>query len=291
MNHHNSSVAGGILYIVPTPIGNLADMVPRAIDILQTADVIAAEDTRHSGRLMQYFQIDTPMVTYHDHSDENKLQMLISRLCAGERVALISDAGTPLVSDPGYRLVMEARKAGVTVVPVPGACAAIAALSASGLPSDRFTFAGFPPAKSGARQSFFKELSVATHTLILYESPHRIVASLADIASVFGDHREMVLAREISKTFETFLCGTVEQVRAMVEADHNQQKGEIVLLLRGAEKVEGVAELDEPAQLLMRSLLDESLSVKQASNIAAKLTGIKKKVLYDWGVAATAHRR
>lgn len=284
MSLQNSSLSGGVLYIVPTPIGNLADMVPRAIDILQAVDVIAAEDTRHSGRLMQHFQINTPMVAYHDHSNEHKLQALIERLQDGDSVALISDAGTPLVSDPGYRLVMEARKAGLRVVPIPGACAAIAALSASGLPSDRFTFAGFPPAKSGARQSFFQPFTTASHTTIFYESPHRILSSLADMAVVFGSGREIVLAREISKTFETFLYGGIAEVQSTITADHNQQKGEMVVLLRGVEKPEGVAELDEQAQALMRALLQEGLSVKQASNIATKVTGVKKRALYDWGV-------
>lgn len=287
MSLQNSSSPGGVLYIVPTPIGNLADMVPRAIDILQTVDVIAAEDTRHSARLMQHFQITTPMVAYHDHSNEHKLQALVERLRNGDKVALISDAGTPLVSDPGYRLVMQARQEGLQVIPIPGACAAIAALSASGLPSDRFTFAGFPPAKSGARQSFYRQFATAFHTTIFYESPHRIVASLVDMAAVFGADRQMVLAREISKTFETFLCGPIADVQDVVNVDHNQQKGEMVLLLRGLEKSEGAVELDEQAQELMRVLLGESLSVKQASNIAAKVTGVKKRVLYDWGVRAS----
>jgi 16S rRNA (cytidine1402-2'-O)-methyltransferase len=258
-------------------------MVPRAIEILQTVDIIAAEDTRHSARLMQHFQITTPMMAYHDHSNEQKVQDLVARLRGGAKVALISDAGTPLVSDPGYRLVMLARKEGVQVIPIPGACAAIAALSASGLPSDRFTFAGFPPAKSGARQSFYQQFASTTHTLIFYESPHRIVESLVDMTEVFGPEREVVLAREITKTFETFLLGSVADVHAKVVTDTNQQKGEIVLLVKGLEKSEGAVELDEAAQKLMRVLLAESLSVKQASNIAAKITGIKKKVLYDWG--------
>lgn len=284
MSLQNSSSPGGVLYIVPTPIGNLADMVPRAIDILQTVDVIAAEDTRHSARLMQHFQITTPMVAYHDHSNEHKLQALVERLRGGDKVALISDAGTPLVSDPGYRLVMQARQEGLQVIPIPGACAAIAALSASGLPSDRFTFAGFPPAKSGARKSFYLPFATAFHTTIFYESPHRIVASLVDMAAVFGAERQMVLAREISKTFETFLFGSISEVQDAVNADHNQQKGEMVVLLRGLDKPEGAVEVDEQAQELMRVLLAESLSVKQASTIAAKVTGIKKRVLYDWGV-------
>lgn len=288
MSQHNSSALPGVLYIVPTPIGNLADMVPRAIDILQTVDVIAAEDTRHSARLMQHFQITTPMVAYHDHSNEHKLQALVERLLGGDKIALISDAGTPLVSDPGYRLVMRAREEGIDVTPIPGACAAIAALSASGLPSDRFTFAGFPPAKRGARTSFFLQFATSSHTTIFYESPHRILASLEDMVEVFGCERDLVLAREISKTFETFLCGTVAEVMARVAADSNQRKGEIVLLVRGVEKEEGAVALDEQAQLLMRTLLEQGVLVKQASTIAAKVTGIKKRILYDWAVEFSA---
>lgn len=288
MSQQNSSALPGVLYIVPTPIGNLADMVPRAVDILQTVDVIAAEDTRHSARLMQHFQITTPMVAYHDHSNEHKLQSLVERLLRGDKIALISDAGTPLVSDPGYRLVMRAREEGINVTPIPGACAAIAALSASGLPSDRFTFAGFPPAKRGARSSFLQQFATSSHTTIFYESPHRILASLEDMAAVFGRERYLVLAREISKTFETFLYGAVADVMERVATDTNQQKGEIVLLVRGVEKDEGAVVLDEQAQLLLTTLLEEGVLVKQASTIAAKITGIKKRLLYDWAVRFTS---
>lgn len=279
----------GVLYIIPTPIGNLADMVPRAVDILQTVDLIAAEDTRHSGKLLQYFQINTPMVAYHDHSGDYKVQSLIDRLQQGASIALISDAGTPLVSDPGYRLVMQARRQGLTVVPVPGACAAIAALSASGLPSDRFAFEGFPPAKSGARKRFFEDLAEDGRTLIFYESPHRIEASLTDICSVFGADREIVLAREITKTFETFLCGSSAEVLARVTADANQQKGEIVVMVRGysAPPVAGT-DISSAAQKLMTLLLGEALPLKQAASITANATGEKKNRLYEWGLAFSA---
>lgn len=280
-----ASIASGVLYIVPTPIGNLGDMVPRAVEVLQTVDVIAAEDTRHSGKLLQFFQIGTPMVAYHDHSGEQREQGLLARLQSGESVALISDAGTPLISDPGYRLVALAREAGIKVVPIPGACAAIAALSASGLPSDRFSFEGFLPAKSGARKNTLQDLLQDPRTLIFYESPHRIVASLADIGEVFGEERQMVLAREISKTFETFLSGTLSKVLAQVMADENQQRGEFVLLVKGYQPPEISTGPGPEACRVMRILLSESLPLKQAASLAAQITGEKKNRLYDWALA------
>lgn len=279
------SARPGVLYVVPTPIGNLADMVPRALSVLQTADVIAAEDTRHSGKLMQHFQISTPMIAYHDFSSEQRCQELLQRLEGGQNVALISDAGTPLISDPGYRLVALARQAGVEVVPVPGACAAIAALSASGLPSDRFSFEGFPPAKTGARKDRFAELRESGHTLIFYESPHRIVASLTDMVEVFGGQRRLVMAREISKTFETFLCGTTASVLETVIADTNQQKGEIVLLVEGFRLPEDQDGPSGEARRVMQLLLDADLPLKQAAGLAAAIAGDKKNRLYDWALA------
>lgn len=275
----------GVLYVVPTPIGNLADMVPRALRILQTVDVIAAEDTRHSGKLMQHFQISTPMVAYHDFSSEQRGQELLQRLVSGQDVALISDAGTPLISDPGYRLVALARQAGIEVVPVPGACAAIAALSASGLPSDRFSFEGFPPAKSSARKECFAQLRESSYTLIFYESPHRIVASLTDMLAVFGPDRRIVMAREISKTFETFLSGTTASVLDRVVADPNQQKGEIVLLVEGYRLVREQEGPSDEARRVMQLLLDAQLPLKQAAGLAATIAGDKKNRLYEWALA------
>lgn len=279
------SARPGVLYVVPTPIGNLADMVPRALSVLQTADVIAAEDTRHSGKLMQHFQISTPMIAYHDFSSEQRCEELLQRLVCGQNVALISDAGTPLISDPGYRLVALAREAGIEVVPVPGACAAIAALSASGLPSDRFSFEGFPPAKSGQRKDRFAELLESPYTLIFYESPHRIVASLTDMVTIFGSERRLVMAREISKTFETFLSGTTASVLHQVTGDPNQQKGEIVLLVEGHRPT---LEPDGPgaeARRVMQLLLDAQLPLKQAAGLAAAIAGDKKNRLYEWALA------
>jgi 16S rRNA (cytidine1402-2'-O)-methyltransferase len=278
------SAKPGVLYVVPTPIGNLADMVPRALSVLQTADVIAAEDTRHSGKLMQHFQITTPMIAYHDFSNESRGEELLNRLAQGQTVALISDAGTPLISDPGYRLVAAARQAGIQVIPIPGACAAIAALSASGLPSDRFTFEGFPPAKSSARKELFNELATDPRTLIFYESPHRILASLTDMVEVFGAQRRIVMAREISKTFETFLSGTASCVREQVEGDLDQQKGEIVVLVEGFRPPQDVEGPSAEAQRVMQLLLEAQLPLKRAAGLAAAISGDKKNRLYDWAL-------
>ncbi|WP_331345437.1 16S rRNA (cytidine(1402)-2'-O)-methyltransferase [Cellvibrio sp. UBA7661] len=272
----------GILYVVATPIGNLGDMVPRAVETLQTVALIAAEDTRHSSRLLSHFDIKTPCIAYHDHSDESRVEQLVKRLLAGESIALISDAGTPLVSDPGYRLVRSARQAGVQVVPIPGACAMIAALSAAGLPSDRFAFEGFLPAKQVARCAQLQSLAADPRTLIFYEAPHRILETLQDMTQVFGPEREVVIAREISKTFETIKGDQVGALAAWVESDSNQQRGEIVLLVHGAPKIDSGA--ITPEQIHIMTVLLDELPVKQAAAIGAKLTGLKKNFLYDWAL-------
>ncbi len=272
----------GILYVVATPIGNLGDMVPRAVETLQTVALIAAEDTRHSSRLLSHFAIKTPCIAYHDHSDDSRVDQLVAKMQAGESIALISDAGTPLVSDPGYRLVRSARQAGIQVVPIPGACAMIAALSAAGLPSDRFAFEGFLPAKQIARCTQLQSLAADSRTLIFYEAPHRILETLQDMVQVFGPEREVVIAREITKTFETIKGDSVAALVDWVAADSNQQRGEIVLLVHGAPKQEN--EMLTPEQIhIMKVLLDE-LPVKQAASIGAKLTGLKKNFLYDWAL-------
>lgn len=273
----------GVLYVVATPIGNLADMVPRAVETLQTVALIAAEDTRHSSRLLSHFDIKTPAVAYHDHSDEQRTEQLIKRLLDGDDLALISDAGTPLISDPGYRLVRQARQHGIQVVPIPGACALIAALSAAGLPSDRFAFEGFLPAKQGARVSQLQQLAKQTHTLIFYEAPHRILETLQDMEAVFGAEREVVIAREVSKTFETITSDKVTNLVQWVAADSNQQRGEIVVLVHGAPKTDA-DELDAEAQRTMQILLEE-LPLKQAASLGAKLTGLKKNFLYQWALS------
>jgi len=282
MTEPKTSLLETALYVVATPIGNLGDMVPRAVEVLQKVDVIAAEDTRHSSRLMNHFSIDTPLVAYHDHTDERQVSQLVNRLQQGESIALISDAGTPLVSDPGYRLVHAARKAGIRVVPIPGACAMVAALSASGLPSDRFSFEGFLPAKSGQRINRLKPLLVDDRTLIFYEAPHRIEACLRDMAEVFGEQREAVIAREITKTFETITGGSLLELSAFVASDPNQRKGEMVVMVRGKPKVTEQT-IDNEAERVMTILLKD-LSVKQASQLGAEITGLKKKALYQWAL-------
>lgn len=274
----------GMLYIVPTPLGNLGDMVPRAIETLQSVDLIAAEDTRHSGRLMQHFQIATPMVAYHDYSETQQAIALIDKLNDGKNIALISDAGTPLISDPGYRLVRLAREHGITVSPIPGACALVAALSASGLPSDRFAFEGFLPAKTAARKKTLQSLARDTRTLIFYESPHRILDALEDLGATFGEQREIVLAREISKAFETFLSGTIGELYERVKEDGNQRKGEIVVVVQGFQEAVDPVAISPEAEHMMTVLLDEGLALKQAAAIVSRITSAKKNRLYDWGL-------
>jgi 16S rRNA (cytidine1402-2'-O)-methyltransferase len=269
----------GELYVVATPIGNLGDMVPRAVDVLHAVDVIAAEDTRHSGRLLSHLGIKTSLIPYHDHSDGRQVSKLIEILEQGQSVALISDAGTPLISDPGYKLVRAVRQRGIRVTPIPGPCALIAAISASGLPSDRFSFEGFPPAKSTARIKKFQNLVDEPRTLVFYESPHRIVETLADMVEVFGEERDVVMARELTKTYETFLSGTLVEVREQVDEDPNQQKGEMVLILKGMDATEKGS--DDTEQQRVLSLLLDELPLKQAASLAAKITGGKKNVLYQ----------
>ena len=256
-------------------------MVPRAIEVLQSVDLIAAEDTRHSVKLMQHFGIATPLKAYHDHSGTDTVNYLLDKIHKGQSIALISDAGTPLISDPGYRIVDAAMSAGIRVVPIPGASAAIAALSAAGLPSDRFIFEGFLPAKQQGRLRQLEFLKEEGRTLIFYEAPHRLFASLQDMQTVMGGKREVVLARELTKTFETIKRSSLVDMVAWVAADSNQQRGECVLLLRGAE--ESTSELSAEARKVMDVLLEE-LSVKQASTLAAKITGLKKKPLYQYGL-------
>jgi len=268
-----------VLYVVATPIGNLEDMTPRALRMLESVALIAAEDTRHSGRLLSHFNIKTPMIAVHDHNERQQQQKIIEKLQQGKDIALISDAGTPLISDPGFVLVREVRSAGFRVVPLPGCCALIAALCAAGVPSDRFAFEGFPPAKSQQGVIFYTALATENSTLMFYESPHRIIDSLKDIVTAFGAERPVAIARELTKTFETFINGTAEEVLAQVEADPNQRKGEFVLMVEGAPQQDD--SLLDPRSSEVLDILLEELSVKQASALAAKITGIKKKVMYQ----------
>jgi len=273
----------GTLYVVATPIGNLEDMTPRALRTLSEADLIAAEDTRHSGRLLRHFGIGTKTEAIHEHNERQQVPRLVEILKAGKSIAFITDAGTPLVSDPGFHLVRAARQAGIRVVPVPGACAAIAALSAAGLPSDRFVFEGFPPAKSAARRAVFEKLREEGRTLIFYESPHRILESLKDMSEVFGPGREAVLARELTKQFETLRAGGLEELLEWVGRDADQQLGEFVILIHGAPRAEREA-VDEEAGRVLKILLDE-LPVSQATALAARITGLKKNKLYEYALA------
>lgn len=268
----------GILYVVATPIGNLEDLSPRARRVLSEVDLVAAEDTRHSGRLCQHFGIRTPLIAVHDHNERGRSAELLRRLEGGESIALISDAGTPLVSDPGFDLVRAARAAGIDVVPVPGACAAIAALSVAGLPSDRFVFEGFLPPRAAARRERLEMLRGESRTLIFYESPHRLLEALADMAQVLGAERDAVLARELTKQFETVRAATLDGLLKWAQDDPNQQRGEIVLLVHGAAPASD--EVDAATERVLRLLLAE-LPARQAAGLAADITGRRKNLLYQ----------
>ena len=267
----------GTLFIVATPIGNLGDLTPRALEVLRSVAAICAEDTRRSGQLLAHFGVSTPLVALHEHNEDALAQRVVDRLLAGESLALVSDAGTPLVSDPGFRLVRAARAAGVRVSPLPGACAAIAALSVAGLPSDRFAFEGFLPAKASARRDQWQRLAGEARTLVFYESSHRIAESLADMRAAFGDDRPAVLARELTKLFETVLDGTLADLQARVDADENQRKGEFVVMVQGAgDDVE--ARLSEGRRIY--AMLNEHLPPSTAAKLAAEITGAPRKELY-----------
>jgi len=266
------------LFVVATPIGHLDDMTFRAIDILKSVSIVAAEDTRQSAQLFKHYNISTPLTACHDHNESNKIEQLIETLQSGKNVALISDAGTPLISDPGFKLVRAAQEHGIRVTPVPGACAAIAALSAVGLPSDRFSFEGFLSSKSSQRIGQLEKLKDETQTLIFYEAPHRILDCVKDMAAIFGEDRPVGFAREITKTFETIKKMTLKELVTFIEKDHHQQKGEIVLVVGGNPEHKDLDQ-EKMDQLLTRLLQD--LSVKAASQLAADLTGVKKKVAYQ----------
>ena len=273
--------AQGVLYIVATPIGNLDDLSARAVSVLNSVDVVAAEDTRHSGRLLQHLGLNKRLIVLHDHNERDRAGSLLQELEAGRNVALISDAGTPLISDPGYVLVREARNRGLKVSPIPGACALVAALSAAGLPTDRFLFVGFLPAKRSGRRAALEQQVRETATLVFYESPHRILDAVSDIAAVFGEEREIVLGRELTKTFETFYSGSVAEVLATLEADPHGTKGEFVVMIRGAEPVAsdddaGTLDVDR----LLKLLLPE-LPVKKVAKLVAELSGRPKNELYQ----------
>ena len=272
----------GILYIVATPIGNLQDITARALDIFNQVDLIAAEDTRHSGLLLSHYGIKKPFFALHDHNEQQKADLLVEKLRQGNHIALISDAGTPLISDPGFHVVRKCRQAGIRVVPLPGACAAITALCASGIASDRFCFEGFLPAKSKARRDKLTELADEVRTLIFYESTHRILDSLTDVETVFGADRYVVLAREITKTWETIIGDEVGQLRTWLAEDPNRTKGEMVLIIEG-KSAESSAEFS-PQAIKALQLIAQELPLKKAAAIVAELYGYKKNALYQFGL-------
>lgn len=270
----------GIVWIVATPIGNLGDVSDRARELLRSVSMIAAEDTRHSRALLKHLGIATPMVALHEHNERAVVPQLLAKVRAGENVALVSDAGTPLISDPGYRLVRAAREAGLRVSPVPGACAVIAALSVAGLPSDRFVFEGFLPPKSSARRTRLRELAGEARTLVLYESSHRIQACCEDLRDVFGAGREAALLRELTKLHETWLGPTLGDIAARVADDSEQRLGEFVLVVAGAGD-EADAKLAEGQRVY--ALLRAELAPAQAAKLAAAISGAPRKALYGSG--------
>lgn len=272
----------GILYIVATPIGNLQDITARALNIFNQVDLIAAEDTRHSGLLLSHYGIKKPFFALHDHNEQQKADLLVEKLRQGNHIALISDAGTPLISDPGFHVVRKCRQAGIRVVPLPGACAAITALCASGVASDRFCFEGFLPAKSKARRDKLTELVDEARTLIFYESTHRILDSLTDVETVLGADRYVVLAREITKTWETIIGDEVGQLRTWLAEDPNRTKGEMVLIIEG-KSAEPSAEFS-PQAIKALQLIAQELPLKKAAAIVAELYGYKKNALYQFGL-------
>ena len=272
----------GTLYIVATPIGNLQDITQRALAVFAEVDLIAAEDTRHSGLLLSHYGIKKPFFALHDHNEQQKADLLVEKLRAGTNIALISDAGTPLISDPGFHLVRKCRQAGVKVVPLPGACAAITALCASGIASDRFCFEGFLPAKSKARRDRLQNLQKEDRTLIFYESTHRILDTLADVEELFGAERYVVLAREITKTWETISGDSVGNLRRWLNEDANRTKGEMVLIVEGCIETRETEFSPEAVKAL--KLIAAELPLKKAAAIVAELYGYKKNALYQFGL-------
>jgi 16S rRNA (cytidine1402-2'-O)-methyltransferase len=267
----------GTLFVVATPIGNLGDLSPRALETLKSVAAICAEDTRHTRQLLAHFGLDKPLLALHEHNEGEAVAPLVARLQAGDSLALVSDAGTPLVSDPGFRLVRAARAAGITVSPVPGASALVAALSVAGLPSDRFVFEGFLPAKANARRERLAALAGEPRTLIFYESSHRIEETLGDAAAAFGADRRAVVARELTKLFETVLDGTLAELAQRVCADPNQRKGEFVLLVQGAVE-DADAKVAEGRRLYAK--LNQHLPPSTAAKLASELSGAPRKALY-----------
>jgi len=271
----------GQLFIVPTPIGNLEDITLRAIRILKEVALIAAEDTRHSQKLLQHLVIKQKLISLHEHNEEQRAKQLIEKLNQGMDIALISDAGTPLISDPGYSLVNACRQQGINVVPLPGPCAAITALSGAGLPTDKFTFAGFLPVKEKAKLDALEQLSSETATYVFYEAPRRVLDTLEKIVSVLGAERPVVLAKELTKSFETFVSDDAQQVLNWLLEDDNRQRGEFVLMIAGVKRQQQDFP-EETVTLLKR--LKQDLPLKKAAAVVADIYGLKKNALYQFGL-------
>lgn len=283
-------LAAGVLYLVATPIGNLGDLGFRAVEILKTVDLIACEDTRHSRPLLDHYGIERPLLALHEHNEDRLASRVLERLRAGESVALITDAGTPLINDPGYPLVRQARAAGIRVTPIPGPCALIAALCASGLPSHRFAFEGFPPRKHAARVALFESLKAEPRTLIFYEASHRIAATVRDVAQVFPPTRRLVIGRELTKRFETVREVRVGEAVALFETEADMRLGEFVLLIEGAaEAAEDLEWCGEPARILGILLREHTL--KTAVALTVEITGARREVVYREALrqSAAAH--
>ncbi len=285
-NDHSSDM--GQLYIVATPIGNLQDISPRAVAVLKRVDRIAAEDTRHSGHLLKQLDINTHCIALHEHNERQFAEKIIQQIKEGSHIALISDAGTPLVSDPGYFLVKLAHEENIPVTPIPGPCALIAALSAAGVATDRFCFEGFVPSKGGPRKTFYSQRQKEPRTMVFYETPHRIVESLKDLCEQLDEDRTVVLARELTKTFETIRNDTAKSLLAWVKEDSNQQRGEIVLVVQGYRMPEGDT-ISEETERTLKILLKE-LSLKQAVKLTVDITGEKKKRIYNFALALKEER-
>ncbi|BAE73501.1 Ribosomal RNA small subunit methyltransferase I [Sodalis glossinidius str. 'morsitans'] len=279
--HQQADISASTLYVVPTPIGNLEDITRRALSVLQGVDLIAAEDTRHTGLLLQHFAINARLFALHDHNEQQKADILLEKLQDGQSIALVSDAGTPLINDPGYHLVRRCREAGIRVVPLPGACAAITALSAAGLPSDRFCYEGFLPAKRKARLDSLQALTQEPRTLIFYESTHRLLESLEDMTIAWGPLRYVVLARELTKTWETLYGAPVGEILAWVQEDEKRRRGEMVLIVEGYHAPDDVL---PPEALRTLALLQVELPLKKAAALAAEIHGVKKNALYRYGL-------
>ena len=280
------SCAAGVLYVVATPLGNLGDITYRAVEVLKTVDLVTAEDTRHSRKLLGHYGIQTPMVSLHAHNEQEQTMHLIDLLGQGKKIALISDAGTPLISDPGFVLVREVHKQGGRVIPIPGPSAVIAALSVAGLPTDRFVFEGFLPSKTVARATYLQALRDESRTLVFYEAPHRILETLSAMVNIFGAQRDAVLVRELTKTYETVCAKPLGELRDWVAEHAEQQLGEIVLLVQGATAAVSQTTCEIDVDTLLAQLLAH-VSVKTAAQVTAAVTGLGKNALYDRALQLT----